>query len=189
MTSIIRDPAHEKDIKDISATPLLLSLEDASVADFSKAFKGCDVVYFSAGAGGKGSEERTKKVDYEGALKIFDAIEGVEGPVKPRLILVSALDIRDPEKIPAHYVSTYSFHMTILVKNLLISPFLLGNHRAKMISCILIGYGKPFQHTCTGSTKPTRILRNVHHSTGPSYVLGDCQIIQARGGLRLVEHI
>jgi len=60
-------------------------------------------VYFSAGAGGKGGEERTKKVDYEGALKIFDAIEGVEGPIKPRLILVSALDVRDPEKIPTHY--------------------------------------------------------------------------------------
>lgn len=46
-------------------------------------------------------------MDYEGALKIFDAIEGVEGPVKPRLILVSAIDIRDPEKIPAHYVSNH----------------------------------------------------------------------------------
>ncbi|KAF8814368.1 NAD(P)-binding protein [Phlegmacium glaucopus] len=103
VTSIIRDPAHEQDIRDISATPLVLSLEDASVADFSKVFKGYDVVYFSAGAGGRGGEERTKKVDYEGALKIFDAIEAVEGPVKPRLILVSALDIRDPEKIPAHY--------------------------------------------------------------------------------------
>ena len=97
-----------QDIKDISATPLLLSLEDASVADFSNAFKGYDVVYFSAGAGGKGGEERTKKVDYEGALKIFDAIEGVEGPVKPRLILVSALDVRDPEKIPTHYASFFS---------------------------------------------------------------------------------
>jgi len=103
VTSIIRNSDHVQDIKDISATPLLLSLEDASVADFSNAFKGYDVVYFSAGAGGKGGDERTKKVDYEGALKIFDAIEGVEGPIKPRLILVSALDVRDPEKIPTHY--------------------------------------------------------------------------------------
>ena len=105
VTSIIRDPNHEQDIKDISAIPLVLSLEQASVGDFSKALKGYDVVYFCAGAGGKGSEERTKKVDYEGALKIFDALEGVEGSVKPRLILVSAIDVRDPEKIPAHYVS------------------------------------------------------------------------------------
>jgi hypothetical protein len=43
-------------------------------------------------------------VDYEGALKVFDAIEGVKAS-KPRLILVSAIDIRDPDKVPAHYVS------------------------------------------------------------------------------------
>ncbi|PPR00809.1 hypothetical protein CVT26_012450 [Gymnopilus dilepis] len=102
VTSIIRDPAQEKDIKEISATPLVLSLEDDPASKFSEAFKGQDVVYFSAGAGGKGGEERTKKVDYEGAVKTFDAIEGVAGP-KPRLILVSAIDVRDPEKIPSHY--------------------------------------------------------------------------------------
>lgn len=103
VTSIIRNPDQEKDITDVGATPLVISLEDASVQEFANAFKGFDVVYFSAGAGGKGGEERTKKVDYEGALKTFDAIEAVDGP-KPRLILVSAVDIRDPEKIPAHYV-------------------------------------------------------------------------------------
>lgn len=43
-------------------------------------------------------------MDYEGAVKVFDAIEGVKGS-KPRLILVSAIDIRDPDKVPAHYVS------------------------------------------------------------------------------------
>lgn len=71
---------------------------------FAQLFTGVDVVYFSAGAGGKGGEERTRKVDYEGAVKVFDAIEAVQGD-KPRLILVSAIDIRDPEKVPAHYVS------------------------------------------------------------------------------------
>ncbi|KAJ7674257.1 NADH(P)-binding-domain-containing protein [Mycena rosella] len=102
VTSIIRTPAHEEDIKAASATPLLLSLEDSPVTEFTAAFQGADVVYFSAGAGGKGGEERTKSVDYEGALKVFDAIEAVEG-TRPRLVLVSALDIRDPNKIPAHY--------------------------------------------------------------------------------------
>lgn len=67
-------------------------------------FEGQDIIYFSAGAGGKGGEEGTKKVDFEGAVKVFDAIEGVRGQ-KPRLILVSAVDIRDPDKVPAHYVS------------------------------------------------------------------------------------
>ncbi|KAJ7868563.1 NADH(P)-binding-domain-containing protein [Mycena olivaceomarginata] len=102
VTSIIRTAAHEEDIKAASATPLLLSLEESAVGDFTAAFQGVDVVYFSAGAGGKGGEERTKSVDYEGALKVFDAIEGVQG-TRPRLILVSAIDVRDPEKIPAHY--------------------------------------------------------------------------------------
>jgi len=95
---------HEQDIRDIPATPLLLSLEDASAADFSKAYKGDHVVYFSAGAGVGGGEERTNKVDYEGALKGFGTIGR---PLEPRLILilVSALDIRDPERISVHYVS------------------------------------------------------------------------------------
>ena len=103
VTSIICDPSQEQDIKNISATPLVLSLEDSSAADFSNTFKGYDVVYFSAGAGGNGAEKRTKKVDYEGALKTFDAIEGVKGK-KPPLILASVVDICDPDKIPAHYI-------------------------------------------------------------------------------------
>jgi hypothetical protein len=95
VTSIIRDPSQEQDIKDLSATPLVLSLEDSPAADFNNAFKGSDVVYFSAGAGG---EERTKQVDYEGALKIFDAIEGVSGE-KPLLIPASiALMFHNPWK-------------------------------------------------------------------------------------------
>lgn len=122
--------------------------------DFSNAFKGFDVVYFSAGAGGKGGEERTKKVDYEGALKIFDAIEGVEESVRPRLVLVSALDVRDPETIPTHYVSSFfSFHRNNLL--IFISKI---NHRMKTMSHIPIDYEKSSQHTCTGSMKQTRIL-------------------------------
>jgi len=100
--SVIRTLDHEADIRDASAEPIVLSLEDNSISDFAALFEEQDVVYFSAGAGGKGGEERTKSVDYEGALKVFDGIEAVKG-AKPRLILVSAVDVRDPEKIPAHY--------------------------------------------------------------------------------------
>ncbi|KAI0315318.1 NAD(P)-binding protein [Amylostereum chailletii] len=104
VTSVIRSQEHIADLKAASPdiTPLLLSLEDASVADFAKAFTGNDVVVFSAGAGGKGGEERTKAVDHDGAVKVFDAIEAVDG-AKPRLLLVSALDVRNPDVIPAHY--------------------------------------------------------------------------------------
>ena len=96
--------SHSEDI----ATPILLSLEDAPVTDFTNLFENtkADIVYFSAGSGGKGGEERTKKVDFEGAVKIFDAIEGVNATKKPFLVLVSGVDIRSPDIIPAHYVSS-----------------------------------------------------------------------------------
>jgi len=109
VTSIIRDPSHAPEITTAGATPLVLSLEVSSVPDLVKAFTGQDVIVFSAGAGGKGGEERTKKVDYEGAIKVFDAIEGVEGEMKPRLILVSAAHVlRDPSKLPQHYVRNFT---------------------------------------------------------------------------------
>ena len=86
-------------------------------------------------------------------MKIFDAIEGVEGPVKLRLILVSALDVRDPEKIPTHYVSFFFYFIEDLTHF-----YFEINHRMKMISHVPIDYEKSSQHTCTGSMKQTRIL-------------------------------
>lgn len=109
VTSVIRTKEHEADIKDTGAFPHILSLEESPVSDFTSLFEDKNVVYFSAGAGGKGGADRTKAVDYEGALKVFDALEAVKSEPKPRLILVSAVDVRDPEKIPEHYVRR-SYH-------------------------------------------------------------------------------
>lgn len=84
----------------------MLSLEEASVSQLSQTFKGAQGVLFAAGAGGKGGKERTVKVDQEGAIKVFDAIEQIEEGEKPKLILVGALDTRDLSKsAPEHYVS------------------------------------------------------------------------------------
>ncbi|TRM67453.1 NADH(P)-binding-domain-containing protein [Schizophyllum amplum] len=103
VTSIIRDTAHAPDITAASAHPLVMSVEDDSPADFAKVFAGKDVVYYTAGSGGKGGDARTEAVDYRGAVKVFDALEAVEGP-KPRLILLSSIDARDASKPPpAHY--------------------------------------------------------------------------------------
>ncbi|KAJ3529247.1 hypothetical protein NMY22_g9069 [Coprinellus aureogranulatus] len=109
--SVIRDESQSQDIKSTGATPVVLSLENDPPEKFTKLFVDtkADLVYFSAGAGGKGGAERTKKVDYEGAVKIFDAIEGVKqqgGEKNPRLVLVSAIDVRNPDKIPEHYDET-----------------------------------------------------------------------------------
>ena len=105
VTSIFRNAEHSSEVAATGAEPLVLSLEDEPKERFATEFEGKDIVYFSAGAGGKGAPERTRKVDYEGALKIFDAIELVKG-TKPRLIMVSAIDVRDRGVVPPHYVST-----------------------------------------------------------------------------------
>ena len=122
VTSVFRNTAHSDEVAATGATPLVLSLEDEPKETFANVFEGKDVVYFSAGAGGKGGPERTRKVDYEGALKIFDAIEIVKG-TKPRLIMVSAIDVRDRSVTPAHYVSIvyYVIHLQHLLLSLLIS--------------------------------------------------------------------
>ncbi|CAE6427181.1 unnamed protein product [Rhizoctonia solani] len=104
ITSVIRDSSHIQDISDTGATPQVMSLEDALASDFTQLFTDlkADVVYFSAGAGGKGGEERTKAVDFHGAVKIFDAIDGMNGK-KPRLVLVSGLDVGNEDRFPEHY--------------------------------------------------------------------------------------
>jgi len=85
-------------------TPLILSLEHSPISAFTEAFSGADSVVFSAGAGGKGGPDRTRTVDYEGALKVFDALEALPGK-KPHFLLVSSADVRDPDQIPPHWVS------------------------------------------------------------------------------------
>ncbi|KAG9124966.1 hypothetical protein FRC07_009532 [Ceratobasidium sp. 392] len=105
VTSVIRDAAQSRDITDTGASPAVISLEDAPVSDFTKLITDtrAEVVYFSAGAGGKGGEERTKAVDYAGAVKTFDAIDAVTGINKPRLVLVSGLDVGNEDRFPDHY--------------------------------------------------------------------------------------
>jgi hypothetical protein len=106
--SIVRNSAHEADVEAALATPIVLSLEDSPTSGFSLVFDGADIVFFAAGAGENAGDERIRRVDYEGAVKVFDAIEGVKGP-KPRLVLISSVDVRDPDKIPAHYASANTF--------------------------------------------------------------------------------
>ncbi|KAG8726602.1 hypothetical protein FRC12_023242 [Ceratobasidium sp. 428] len=104
VTSVIRDPAQSQDITDTGASPAVLSLEDAPVSDFTKLITDnrAEVVYFAAGAGGKGGEERTEAVDYGGALKTFDSIDAISSN-KPRLVLVSGLDVGNEDRFPDHY--------------------------------------------------------------------------------------
>lgn len=107
--SMIRQPEHASDLPTGSSAdsvqPVIASLEHSSVSDIASLFTkySPNVVLFAAGAGGKGGPERTKAVDEQGAIKVFDAIEQ-SGIAKSadfrRFLLVSAIDVRDKTKPP-----------------------------------------------------------------------------------------
>lgn len=95
--------ASVRDLKSFGATPSILSLEESTVPQLVELLTSNkpDVVVFAAGAGGKGDKSRTRKVDFEGAVKVYDAMEMAN--VK-RLIVVGAIDIRDRSKdVPSWY--------------------------------------------------------------------------------------
>lgn len=111
--SIIRKDSQVSELEALGAKPIVQSIEDASVDDITATIKkyGPNVVVWSAGAGG-GNPERTKTVDHEGAVKVFDATAAAG--VK-RFIIVSAVDIRDRENKPAPEWYTYSLLSRIFV--------------------------------------------------------------------------
>ncbi|ORY57566.1 Rossmann-fold NAD(P)(+)-binding protein [Pseudomassariella vexata] len=96
--SIIRNADQSDTITSLGGKPIVQSIEESSVADFTATIKKTnpDFVVWSAGAGG-GNPERTQAVDREGAIKSMDAC--AEAGVK-RYIIVSALDVRDRENKP-----------------------------------------------------------------------------------------
>ncbi|KAF6750446.1 NAD(P)-binding protein [Ephemerocybe angulata] len=111
--SVIRNEAQSDNVRSSGAQPIHLSLEKDSVEKFTKHFVDTQTEI--------GAKERTKHVDYEGALKIFDAIEGVKqhGAKNPRFVTLSAIDTRNLDIVPKHYVSCFtiislcSLHATI----------------------------------------------------------------------------
>ena len=73
VVSVIRDPAQSDDVAAAGATPLVLSVEDASTEELAKALAGADAVVWSAGAGGKGGPDRTDAVDRAAAIRSMEA--------------------------------------------------------------------------------------------------------------------
>lgn len=55
---------------------------------------------FAAGAGGKDGPERTRAVDYEGALKVYQACHDAK---VPRIVIIGAVDVRDISKPPPEW--------------------------------------------------------------------------------------
>ncbi|WVQ69122.1 uncharacterized protein L199_007337 [Kwoniella botswanensis] len=93
--SVIRNDGHSDELKKLGAQIHILSLEDASVPDLTSLFTKVnpDAVIFAAGAGGK--PPGPEVIDYQGAVKVYDAMESSN---RKRLILIGAVDVRTRDK-------------------------------------------------------------------------------------------
>lgn len=72
VSSLIRNPDQESDVREAGAEPVILDLESADTDQLTSAFEGADVVVFVAGAGG-GDPQRTMAVDRDAAVRTIDA--------------------------------------------------------------------------------------------------------------------
>ncbi|KAL3417408.1 hypothetical protein PVAG01_11408 [Phlyctema vagabunda] len=98
--SLIRNEAQVESLTSLGAHPIVQSLTSASVAELASTIRKLtpDIIVFSAGAGAGAGEnpELIKQIDQDGAIKTFDAM--VDAGTTARLILISALDVRDRSK-------------------------------------------------------------------------------------------
>lgn len=75
MTGLIRNDEQGADLMLDGATPVVLDIETAAVADVTAALTGFDVAVFAAGAGGGSGDARKQTVDFGGSVKLADAAE------------------------------------------------------------------------------------------------------------------
>jgi nucleoside-diphosphate-sugar epimerase len=90
VVGIVRNPAHEADLRDDGTEPAVLDLESASVDDVSAVLAEADAVVFAAGAGPGSGAARKDTVDRGAAVLLADAAEwaGVR-----RYLLVSSIGV------------------------------------------------------------------------------------------------
>jgi uncharacterized protein YbjT (DUF2867 family) len=91
--ALIRDPRHEKDVRDNGAEPLLCDLESATQEALAAALDGADAVVFAAGAGPGSGAERKLTVDYGGAAKLIAAARAAR---VGRYVMISAMGAASP---------------------------------------------------------------------------------------------
>lgn len=83
--SMIRNAEHAAEVEAAGANPVVLDIESSDIDQLADVFKGASAVVFSAGAGG-GNEQRTRAVDFEGAVRSMKAAQ--QAGVK-RYVMVS----------------------------------------------------------------------------------------------------
>lgn len=90
VVGLVRNPAHEADLRADGVLPVTLDLEDASADEVGLHLDGADAVVFAAGAGPGSGSARKETVDRAAAVLLNDAAEraGV-----PRLLQVSSMGV------------------------------------------------------------------------------------------------
>ena len=91
--SLIRNPAHEPDVRDCGGTPVQFDLEQQSAPELIAALEPIDAVVFAAGAGPGSGAERKETVDHEGAVKLIEVAEAL---AIQRYLMISAMGA-DPD--------------------------------------------------------------------------------------------
>lgn len=88
VVGIIRNPAHEDDLRVAGAEPVVLDLENTTNGVVSSHLRGADAVVFAAGAGPGSGAARKETVDRDAAVLLADAAEaaGVQ-----RYVMISAM--------------------------------------------------------------------------------------------------
>jgi uncharacterized protein YbjT (DUF2867 family) len=86
--SLVRNPDHEADIREVGAEPVLCDLENAGEDDVAAAVRGADAVVFAAGAGPGSGPERKWTMDYGGAVKLIAAAKASD---ISRYLIVSSM--------------------------------------------------------------------------------------------------
>lgn len=107
VSSVIRREEHIPSLRSLGATPILQSIESASVSELASTIRTSapDIVIFAAGAGARASEDPNLSlvVDRDAAIRVFDAM--VEAGVTKRLITISTIDARNREKAAPSWYS------------------------------------------------------------------------------------
>lgn len=90
VVGLVRNPAHEEDLRADGVEPAVLDLESASVDELADVVRGADAVVFAAGAGPGSGEARKHTVDHGAAVLLADAAE--RAGVRP-FVLVSSMGV------------------------------------------------------------------------------------------------
>jgi uncharacterized protein YbjT (DUF2867 family) len=90
---LIRNPAHEEDLRSDGAEPVACDLESVDADALAGLIEGADAVVFAAGAGPGSGEARKWSMDRDGAVKLLVAAQSAG---VARYVMVSAVGAEDP---------------------------------------------------------------------------------------------